>query len=139
MPPGFAAGEDGRGHGAGASCAGQSAGARTLRNVLLQVARGLVAVHGAGKLHRNIKPPNIMVTTENRAVVNDFGLAQEVGSAGVGRAGTLAYMSPDQSVNETLTPATDWYAFGTRCCRGSVKAGCAASSRRGPDASHYSF
>src|SRR5215813_10772174 len=87
--------------------------AATLRNVLLQVAQGLVAVHGAGKLHRDIKPPNIMVTSESRAVVLDFGLAQEVGSAGIGRgAGTLAYMSPEQCVNETLTPATDWYALG---------------------------
>jgi len=84
--------------------------AAALRNVMLQVARGLVAVHGAGKLHRDIKPSNIMVTAESRAVVLDFGLAQEVGYAGV--AGTFAYLSPEQCVNETLTPAADWYALG---------------------------
>ena len=85
----------------------------TLRDVILQVARGLVAVHSAGKLHRDIKPPNIMVTPEGRAVVLDFGLAQEVGSTELGRgAGTLDYMSPEQCVSGTLTPATDWYALG---------------------------
>lgn len=69
-------------------------------------------MHSAGKLHRDIKPPNIMVTPEGRAVVLDFGLAQEVGSAELGRgAGTLDYMSPEQCVSGTLTPATDWYAL----------------------------
>ena len=85
----------------------------SLRHVMLQVARGLVAVHSAGKVHRDIKPSNIMVTAEGRAVVLDFGLVQEAGSAGPGRgAGTIAYMPPEQCVNETLTPAADWYALG---------------------------
>ena len=115
--PEFAPGGDSRSPGAAMVreplVRGTAPDARTLRDVMLQVAQGLVAVHGAGKLHRDIKPPNIMVTPESRAVVLDFGLAQEVGAAGLGRgAGTLAYMSPEQCVNETLTPATDWYALG---------------------------
>ncbi len=94
---------------------GSAPNADALRHALLQVAQGLLAVHTAGKLHRDIKPSNILVTPEGRAVVLDFGLAQELGTsdgAGRGIAGTLAYMSPEQAVNRTLTPATDWYALG---------------------------
>jgi hypothetical protein len=93
---------------------GTAPDAAALRDAILQVARGLVAVHSAGKLHRDIKPSNIVLTPEGRAVVLDFGLAQELGSAGDPDVifGTFAYMSPEQSVNRTLTPATDWYALG---------------------------
>ncbi len=94
---------------------GTAPDAAALREAMLQVAQGLVAVHSAGKLHRDIKPSNILLTPEKRAVVLDFGLAQELGTTeGVGRgiAGTIAYMSPEQAVNRTLTPATDWYALG---------------------------
>jgi serine/threonine protein kinase len=87
-----------------------------LRDAMLQVARGLVAVHSAGKLHRDIKPSNIMLTTEGRAVVLDFGLAQELDFTDDPRnhtiAGTVAYMPPEQSVTRSLTPAADWYALG---------------------------
>ncbi len=87
-----------------------------LRDAMLQVARGLVAVHSAGKLHRDIKPSNIMLTPEKRAVVLDFGLAQELNFTDEPKshtiAGTMAYMPPEQSVPGSLTPAADWYALG---------------------------
>lgn len=87
-----------------------------LRDAILQVARGLVAVHSSGKLHRDIKPSNIVLTPEGRAVVLDFGLAQELDSIDGTNdqfiAGTLAYMPPEQSLTRSLTPAADWYALG---------------------------
>jgi hypothetical protein len=87
-----------------------------LRDAMLQVAQGLVAVHNAGKLHRDIKPSNIMLTPESRAVVLDFGLVQELGTADPTSyqdfAGTAAYAPPEQIVGSPLTPAADWYALG---------------------------
>lgn len=87
-----------------------------LRQLLLQVARAIAFVHGAGKLHRDLKPDNVMVTPEGRAVVLDFGIALERadahGTHEAGVVGTPAYMSPEQAHNGAVTGATDWYAFG---------------------------
>lgn len=88
-----------------------------LRSVLGQIAKALVLVHGAGRLHRDLKPDNILVTADGRAVLLDFGIAlqltdeaQRTFEAGV--MGTPAYMSPEQAAGRAVTAATDWYAFG---------------------------
>ncbi len=87
-----------------------------LRQALLQLARGLVALHEAHKVHRDIKPSNILVSANDRLVILDFGLVSDlVRDPGYGSdeiAGTLQFMAPEQTTNEAVGPAADWYAVG---------------------------
>jgi serine/threonine protein kinase len=89
-----------------------------LRHGLAQLVRGICALHQARKLHRDIKPTNVLVTSVGRVVLLDFGLIIEfaLDEADAKRssdlAGTLPYMSPEQLTGMPLTPAADWYAVG---------------------------
>ena len=89
-----------------------------LRAALPQLARGLHALHAAGKIHRDVKPSNIRVTSDGRVVLLDFGLVAELerrrGAGETGTiVGTVAYMAPEQCAAEvSLTAAADWYALG---------------------------
>jgi hypothetical protein len=86
-----------------------------LGNALAQLVEGVEALHRLSKLHRDIKPGNVMVTTEGRVVLLDFGLVKEVSAESFQQSligGTPGYMSPEQFERGPLTPATDWYAVG---------------------------
>jgi len=99
-----------------------------LRSALPQLVEGVHALHQLGMLHRDIKPTNVMVTREGRVVLLDFGLVRPATNleAASGRVslessqpiataivGTPEYMSPEQSLGDELTPASDWYSVGT--------------------------
>jgi eukaryotic-like serine/threonine-protein kinase len=89
-----------------------------VRRGFSQLLQGLVALHSAGLVHRDVKPSNVLVTPEERVVLLDFGLATELQAPGVEPlaprrlSGTPAYMAPEQVRGELLTPAADLYAAG---------------------------
>ena len=87
-----------------------------VRPALRQLVQGLRALHGAGKLHRDVKPSNVLVTAEGRVVVLDFGIALELSRAAEESdgsiVGTPCYVSPEQAAGEALTPGSDWYSLG---------------------------
>ncbi len=84
-----------------------------LRPALAQLAQALAALHAAQCVHRDVKPSNVLVTAEGRAVLLDFGLvsAASIETTQSG-AGTPEYMAPEQVAHQPVSAAADWYAFG---------------------------
>jgi len=90
------------------------------------LADALTAAHEKGIVHRDLKPANVMITHDGRVKVLDFGLAKEVGEAGLDDAtrtslgntqagvvmGTPAYMSPEQISGRPLDCRTDIFSLG---------------------------
>lgn len=72
---------------------------------------GIAAIHQHGLVHRDLKPANIMLDGRGRVRITDFGLAVLAGEQGE-RAGTPAYMAPEQMAGQEVTPRTDMYAVG---------------------------
>lgn len=86
-----------------------------LRDAAAQLATGLFALHSAGKIHRDVKPSNVLVTRTGRVVLVDFGLVATTDDgvdSRVRTVGTAAYMAPEQAVGSTVGPEADWYSFG---------------------------
>lgn len=87
-----------------------------LRGSLAQLVAGLKALHDAGKVHRDVKPANVLCTRDGRVAVLDFGLVTDYRDRDVedGRTicGTPDYMAPEQIALEPVGPAADWYAVG---------------------------
>jgi eukaryotic-like serine/threonine-protein kinase len=83
-----------------------------LRAALAQLLHGVSALHGAGKLHRDLKPNNVLVTQEGRVVIVDFGLLGEPDEADGSFVGTPAYASPEQLLGHSLEAKSDLYAVG---------------------------
>jgi len=92
------------------------------RRILREVGQALAYAHGRGVIHRDIKPDNILIGSDGRALVTDFGIARamdETTGSGTrltatGMAiGTPAYMSPEQCAGDrTIDGRSDLYSLG---------------------------
>ncbi|MFO0552933.1 MAG: protein kinase [Polyangiaceae bacterium] len=89
--------------------------AERLREAVRQTATALLVLHQRQKVHRDLKPHNILVTPAGRVVVLDFGLvadATDGGASASSISGTPAYMAPEQVVGVSIGPPADLYALG---------------------------
>jgi eukaryotic-like serine/threonine-protein kinase len=77
-----------------------------------QVCRALSAVHEGGVVHRDVKASNVIVTTDGRVVLIDFGTGHMHGDGGSTPAGTPLYLAPEVLRGDAATPRSDVYSAG---------------------------
>ncbi len=86
-------------------------------NIIVQAAAGIGYAHRAGLIHCDVKPHNILVTTDQRIKVTDFGIARAMASIHPEEKsdvvwGSPLYFSPEQAAGEPPSPASDVYSLG---------------------------
>lgn len=81
--------------------------------LMVGVLDALATAHAKGIVHRDLKPSNLLMASDGRARVMDFGIAARVAGGGDGRiAGTPGYMSPEAARGEAPAPQMDVFAAG---------------------------
>ena len=83
----------------------------TLIHLAVNVFHGLSAIHVAGVVHRDIKPPNLFLAGSGEAMVGDFGIAVDPNAARAPEvAGTPMFIAPELWEGQPATPRTDLYS-----------------------------
>ena len=89
---------------------------QTVADIGRQVLSALEAAHGAGIVHRDVKPSNIMVGANGRAKLTDFGIAQAADDPTLTKTGAVigspAYLAPERLSGREASPASDLWSLG---------------------------
>ena len=84
--------------------------------ITLNICAALEAAHAQGIIHRDIKPQNIFITSDNQVKVMDFGIARSAGGTAMTQTGTIMgtaqYISPEQAQGQTADQRSDLYSLG---------------------------
>ncbi len=90
-----------------------------LRSALRQLVSGVSALHASGKLHRDLKSSNVLITPGGRVVILDFGLVLDISPHDASASGlppklvgTPSHISPEQVAGQRASEASDWYSVG---------------------------
>ena len=82
----------------------------------IEIGRGLAAAHAQRLIHRDVKPQNVLIDSEGRAKVTDFGIARSLESDGLTKTGrvlgTTDYVSPEQAMGQDVDARSDIYSLG---------------------------
>ncbi|MGW5157250.1 protein kinase domain-containing protein [Nonomuraea wenchangensis] len=82
----------------------------------VQLLQALRAAHAAGVLHRDVKPDNVLLAEDGRAVLTDFGIATTEDDSTVTRTGVLigtpAFIAPERAAGGRASPASDLWSLG---------------------------
>lgn len=94
---------------------GQISIAETLR-IFRQICTGLISAHKKGIVHRDLKPQNVMIDTNGKVFLTDFGLAKSIEGEELSFSGTVIgtpeYISPEQACGEKPDMRSDIYTLG---------------------------
>lgn len=82
----------------------------------IEVGAGLSVAHSRQMVHRDVKPQNVLIDTEGRAKLTDFGISRRLeqdGLTATGRVlGTTDYVAPEQAMDRGVDPRSDVYSLG---------------------------
>ena len=82
----------------------------------IEIARGLTVAHARHMVHRDIKPQNVLIDSEGRAKLTDFGISRQLeqdGMTATGRVlGTTDYVAPEQAMGHPVDQRSDIYSLG---------------------------